>query len=182
MAATLVEVLPQFRLNFDLGKALETHGRTHKTFFEGSLDRGVFKRDTTVSFEANLAARGVKRQEFDGRVSFALPINLGKAEMTALRTLNNRLVKEAELQTQGMEDQWEFVPTTRADKAWFMKVKTTKTGEFVPEINGGEVTQRGYEGVGDIGAKVKVEGRFGIWMNPERGQYGLKFDAIRIDF
>jgi hypothetical protein len=182
MSATLVETLPLFRLDFNLTKALEGYAKTKNSYAEGSLCRGAFNRATPIGFEAKLGGRGVQRMEFDGKTSFVLPVFLGAKEMKAMRALGNRLVEEATKQTKNDEDQWEFVSSVRADKAWNVKVKLNRQGGFMPEINGGEVTRDSFEGCGSPDDKVKIVGIFGIWMNPERGQFGIKFDCQRIDF
>ena len=33
-----------------------------------------------------------------------------------------------------------------------------------------------------VAARQTIVGTFGIWMNPEQGQYGIKFDAKTIDY
>lgn len=182
MSATLVETLPSFRLDFNLAKALETYSKTRNTYAEGSLCRGAFNRATQIGFEATLAGRGVVRMEYEGKVSYVMPVTLGKKELKAMYSLGNRMVEEATRQTENDEDKWEYVSSVRADKPWYVKVKLDRKGEFIPAINDGEVNRHTFEKFGEMGAKVNIVGTFGIWMNPERGQYGIKFDAQRIDF
>ena len=182
MAATLIDTLPQFRLDFDLTKALQTYTKTRNSYAEGSLSKGVFNRDTQVSFQAKLAANGVQMMGYDGRTTYTLPITLGKKEQGALQALGNRMVEEASRQTEDDEDKWEFVPSARGGHSWNVKIKQDRMKNFVPVINGGEVTKYRYENTGQMGEKVEIVGTFGIWMNPEKGQYGIKFDATRITF
>jgi len=182
MSATLVETLPACRPVFDLAKALETYSRTHNTYAEGSLTRGVFNRPTQMGFEAKLAGRGVQRMEYEGKISYVMPVTLNKKDLKALYTLGNRLVEEATRQTEKDEDKWEYVSSVRADKPWYIKIKLDRKGDFIPAINGGDVNRNTFEMFGQGGESVEIVGTFGIWMNPERGQYGIKFDAQRIDF
>ena len=182
MSATLLDTLPKFRLDFDLIKALETYTKTRNSYAEGSLSKGVFNRDTQVSFQGKLADNGVQMREYDGKTSYTLPITLGKKEQGALQALGNRMMEEASRQTEDDEDKWEFVPSARGGKSWNIKIKQDRMKNFVPEINGGDVTKHRYENTGQIGDKVEIVGTFGIWMNPEKGTYGIKFEAQRITF
>ena len=181
MSATLVQTAPQFRLDFNLAKAVDYYKKTNKTFVEGSLVTGAYNRSVKVAFECRLAENGVKRNEYDGNVSFCVPVSLDKAEAKALQILSNRMVEESLEQTRDDEDKWEFMPVLRSDRPWYMKIKM-RSGKFVPVINGGQVNRDTYEHFGQTGDKVKVVGTFSIWMNPERGQFGLKFDPVTIDF
>lgn len=182
MTATLLQTAPQFRLDFNLAKAGEYYKKTNKTFVEGSLVTGAYNRSVKVAFECKLAENGVVRNDYDdGRMVFNLPVTLDTDDAKALRVLSNRLVEESVKQTIDDEDKWEFLPVLKSDRPWYMKIKM-RSGKFVPVINGGEVTRDNYSYFGQIGEKVKVVGTFSIWMNPERGQFGLKFDAVTIDY
>ena len=72
------------------------------------------------------------------------------------------------------------MPPVRGSRIWNVKVKLNK-GEFVPVINRGTVNTNELTSA-EIGDEVTIVGTFGIWMNPEQGQYGIKFDAKTIDY
>jgi len=179
--ATLVETFPQLRPDFNLIKALTQYQKTKNSYAEGYLKQGAFNRDIQIQFQAVMEAP-IQRFDFDGKITFTMPLKLGKEEMKAVRTLCNRMVEEAIDQTKEETDQWEFLPFVKADKPWYMKIKLDRQGRFMPKINNGEVTRENYERYGQKGDKANILGTFGIWMNPERGQYGLMFNALEVDF
>ena len=182
MSATLIDTLPSFRIDFNLQKALSDYTKNRKSFAEGALCRGAFNRTTQIGFEATLAGNGVHSFGNDGRVTYIMPVTLGKKEMKAMHALGARMVEEATRQTVNDKDKWEYKSPVKTDGVWNVKIKVDRNEDFIPEINGGEVNQTTFSNFGHPGEKVEIVGVFGIWMNPERGQYGIKFDAQRIDF
>jgi hypothetical protein len=105
---------------------------------------------------------------------------LDDKDLKTLKELCQRVEEFAAEQTLGDDDQWEFMSPIKGNDVWYLKVRV-KNGEFVPVINGGKVTI-GNPGKTEVGDKVKVVGKFGLWMNPKIGQYGIKFEAKTIDF
>ena len=180
MSKSLVETLPQFKINLDLKAAEKIHEKKKTTFVEGALYTGKFARAVDVTVNARAQADGIQRFTFDGEDTYSIPVELDLKDLEALYDLCERVTDDAKAQTSGDADEWQFKSPVRIDGVWYVKIKV-KGGEFVPVINGGKVTM-GDQGKCQVGDKVKVVGRFGLWMNPEIGTYGVKFEAKTIDF
>lgn len=182
MSVTLQKTLPRFKIIMDLKETLKTYTNSNKksTFVEGSLSTGVFARTVDVTINARTQDIGIQRFTFEGRDTYSLPVNLDSEDLKVFEDLCKRVVEFGEAQTVGDDDQWEFLSPVKDNKTWYIKVRV-KNGEFVPVINGGEVTM-GKPSPAKVGDKVKIVGKFGVWMNPKLGQYGIKFDAKTIDY
>jgi hypothetical protein len=180
MSKTLVETLPRFKINLDLKEAVKTYEKKKTTFVEGALYTGTFARTVDVTIKARAHDEGIQRFTFDGRDTYSIPIKLDDKDLKTLKELCQRVEEFAAEQTLGDDDQWEFMSPIKGNDVWYLKVRV-KNGEFVPVINGGKVTI-GNPGKTEVGDKVKVVGKFGLWMNPKIGQYGIKFEAKTIDF
>jgi hypothetical protein len=180
MSKSLVETLPRFKINLDLKDAVKAYEKTKTTYVEGALYMGRFARTVDVTIDARAQAEGIQRFTYEGKDTYSIPLELDPKDLTALYDLCGRVREEATAQTLGDDDQWQFKDPVRIDGVWYLKVRV-KGGEFVPVINGGKVTM-GDQGKCEVGDKVKVVGRFSLWMNPKIGEYGIKFEAKTIDF
>lgn len=181
MSKSLVETLPRFKINLDLKEAVKTYEKKKTTFVEGALYTGTFARTVDVTINARMHDdEGIQRFTFDGKDSYSIALDLETNDLQTLYDLCEKVTESADMQTRGDDDQWEFKSPVRHNGVWYVKVRV-KNGEFIPVINGGAATMT-KPGQAETGDKVKIVGKFGLWMNPKIGQYGIKFDAKTIDF
>ena len=172
--------LARFRPDFNLKKAYKTYLNNGSTFAEGALCRGAFRRENLVEISAKLSERGVIKSKYDE--TYTLPVKLSKKDIGDFEVLEESLREVAARQISGDDEPWIFMPTVKGENIWNVKIRLNQSKDFQTEVNRGTVNSRHYEGTGEIGDKVNIVGAFSIWMNPQSGTYGVKFDAKQITF